>query len=212
MAHSNKKAIIILAYCNRFVFPLLAFFIPVFVGSNNSTRVLYLGISLFCLAAYHVIGVLLKWKHVYCALQSMAHRKMTPDNIQWDTVGFADKFGLSIVLILFSVALLFLFSSCAASAVKGSVVEKTTGGNAVLDIMPQKLMEKAEVGDTVVVTIGDFEKEMPFVDELILEDGKLQLLLDRDAWNLSVCIYNGNFCETYGIDVGEKVLVELKDN
>ena len=73
-------------------------------------------------------------------------------------------------------------------------------------------MEKAGVGDTVVITIGDFEKEMPFVDELILEDGKLQLLLDRDAWNLSVCIYNGDFCEIYDIDIGEKALVELKDN
>lgn len=115
-----------------------------------------------------------------------------------------------IISVLLSVALLFLLSSCAASAVQGSIVEKTTDGNAVLDIMPQKLMEKASVGNTVVVTIGDFKKEMPFVEKLILEDGKLQLFLDREDGGLSVCIYNGDFCEAYGIQTGEKVLVEKK--
>ena len=81
-----------------------------------------------------------------------------------------------IVSMFLLITMLFLFSSCATSAVKGSVVEKTIDGNAVLDIVPQKLMEKAGVGDTVVVTIGGFEEEMPFVDELVLEDGKLQFV------------------------------------
>ena len=110
--------------------------------------------------------------------------------------------------ILLLIAMVLALSSCATSAVKGSVVEISATGNALLDIMPQKLMEKANVGDVVVVAIGDFKKEMPFVEELIAEDGKLQLLLDRDDWSIGVCIYNGDFCETYGIDTGKKVLIE----
>ena len=110
--------------------------------------------------------------------------------------------------ILLLIAMMLTLSSCATSTVKGSVVEISATGNALLDIMPQKLMEKVNVGDVVVVTIGDFKKEMPFVEELIAEDGKLQLLLDRDDGSIGVCIYNGDFCETYGIDTGKKVLIE----
>ena len=106
--------------------------------------------------------------------------------------------------------LLFSLSACSDTTVKGSVVRESTYGNAELDIMPQKLMEKANVGDTVVVTIGNFKKEMPFVEDLIAEDGKLQLFLDREDWSISVCIYNGDFCQTYDIDTGEKVLIEKK--
>ena len=113
-----------------------------------------------------------------------------------------------IVGILLLFVMMLTLSSCATNTVKGSIVEITETGNAVLDIMPQKFMEKANIGDAVVVTIGDFKEEMPFVEERIAEDGKLQLLLDRDDWSIGVCIYNGDFCETYGIDTGEKVLIE----
>ncbi len=71
--------------------------------------------------------------------------------------------------------LLFSLPACSDTTVKGSIVRESTFGNAELDIMPQKLLEIAEVGDTVLVAIGDFSKEMPFVKELIAEDGKLQL-------------------------------------
>ena len=33
----------------------------------------------------------------------MSRKKMTPDNIQWDTVSFADKYGMPIVFIVFSI-------------------------------------------------------------------------------------------------------------
>ena len=115
-----------------------------------------------------------------------------------------------IVGILLLIAMMLTLSSCYTNTIKGSVVEKTSNGNAVFDIMPQKLMEKATVGDMVIVTIGDFEEKMPVVEELIVEGGKLQLFLDRDDWSIGVCIYNGDFCKTYGIDTGKKVLIEKK--
>ena len=103
MRNSNNKTIILLAYCNRFVFPLISFFVPIFVGCDDSARVLYLGISFFALSVYNIVGVLLKWKHIYCAHQSMSHKKMTPGNIQWDTLSFSDKYALHIVFVVFSI-------------------------------------------------------------------------------------------------------------
>ena len=114
------------------------------------------------------------------------------------------------IAFLMVVIMISSLSACADTTVKGTVLRESAYGNAELDIMPQKLMEKVDIGDTVVVTIGDFEKEMPFIEEIIEEDGKLQLFLDREDWSISVCIFNGNFCETYGIDAGEKVLIEKK--
>lgn len=115
-----------------------------------------------------------------------------------------------IVSSLIIIAMVLTLTACNVNAVEGSVVAKSTNGDALLDIMPQKLLEKASIGDTVLVTIGDFNEEMLFVDKIIEEDGKMQLVLDREDWTISVCIYNGDLCETYGIDADEKVLIEKK--
>lgn len=115
-----------------------------------------------------------------------------------------------IFVILTVVVMVFTLSACADTTIQGSVVRESTYENAELDIMPQKLLEKVNVGNTVVVTIGDFREEMPFVDALIAEDGKLQLFYDKEDHNINVCIYNQRFCETYSIDIGDKVTIKKK--
>lgn len=110
-----------------------------------------------------------------------------------------------VIMIAFSLA------ACADNTVKGSVVRESTYGNAELDIMPQKLLEKINVGDTVVVTVDDFSAEMPFVDELIAEEGKMQLFFDKEDHSIIICLYNERFCETYHIAAGDKVTVKLSD-
>ena len=114
------------------------------------------------------------------------------------------------VSIIVVFMLLFSLSACSDTTVKGSVVRESTYGNAELDIMPQKLMENIIVGDTVLVEIGDFSEEMPFVDILITEDGKLQLFFDKEDHNINICIYNQRFCDTYDIEVGAKVTIKKK--
>ncbi len=76
-----------------------------------------------------------------------------------------------------------------------------------LDIMPQKLFELAEIGDVVVVTAGEFKAEMPLVDKIIAEEGKLQLYFDSNDHSLSICVYNQNFCETYNVSPSAKVKI-----
>ena len=112
--------------------------------------------------------------------------------------------------VLIAAIMMLTFSACSDIIIKGSVARESAYGNAELDIMPQKLMENIVVGDTVLVTIGDFSEEMPFGEELIEEDGKLQLFFDKEDHNINVCIYNQNFCETYDIEISEKVIIKKK--
>ena len=112
------------------------------------------------------------------------------------------------ISILFVCVLMFSLYACSESVVKGSVNNQSASGDAEFDIMPQKLLEKINIGDSVAVSVGDFNEAMPFVDAIIKEDGKLQLLLDRDEWKISVCIYNQSFCEKYNIEIGAKVRIE----
>ncbi len=73
--------------------------------------------------------------------------------------------------------------------------------------MPQKLLEEIEIGDTVTVTIGEFNEEMIFVDKVVEEDGKNQLFFNEEDWSINLCIYNASFCDTYNIDISSKVRI-----
>jgi len=116
------------------------------------------------------------------------------------------SFVISIVLVI------SCFCSCGNRTVNTRVVEVTSTGNASLEITIEELNEKdLKVGDTVVVTIGEtFKKEMPFVDQLIEINGKLQLFYDADNKYVDICIFNNNFCEYFGIKAGDTVIITSK--
>ena len=99
-------------------------------------------------------------------------------------------------------------SACNTNVIKGSIIKQTDEGAAILDIMPQKLFEIAEIGDTVVVTIGEFQSEMPLVDNIIAEEAKLQLFYDSNEHSFSIFSYNKEFCTAYHIDINAKVKIE----
>ena len=63
-------------------------------------------------------------------------------------------------------------------------------------------------GQASGVFTGDFEEEMPFVDELIDEDGKLQLFYDKEDHSINICIYNQRFCKIYDVDAGDKATIK----
>ena len=110
------------------------------------------------------------------------------------------------VFLLLSVMILAI-TSCADTTVRGSVYEITASGDAVTDRMPQKVLEILDIGDTVLVSVGGHELEMPFVDELILEDGTLQLVHDTVEGDIYICLYHQNFSEVYGIEAGDSVFI-----
>lgn len=113
---------------------------------------------------------------------------------------------LSILLVV--IIILVSFTACDSNVVKGTIIQNSDNDYAVLDIMPQKLFEIAEVGESVVVIIGDFQMEMSLVDDLTEEDGKLQLYYNSEEHSLNIVSYNQNFCEIYNIPVNSKVKIQ----
>ena len=113
---------------------------------------------------------------------------------------------LSILLIY--IVIMVSFTACDTNVVKGTIVQESDNAYAVLDIMPQKLFEIAAIGESVVVTIDDFQKEMPLVDDMIDEDGKLQLYYNSDEHSINIVLYNRDFCEVYNISANSKVKIE----
>lgn len=115
-----------------------------------------------------------------------------------------------VLTLLLVVVLIFSLAACNQEIAKGSIIGKTANGMAQLDIMPQKLFEFAEIGDMVVVTAEGFKAEMPLVDEIIAEEGKLQLFYDSNEHCISICVYNKDFCDTYNISSSAKVRITKK--
>ena len=109
---------------------------------------------------------------------------------------------LALIIILVSL------TACNTNVVKGTILQNSDNGYSVLDIMPQKLFEIADIGESVVVSIGDFQEEMPLVDNIIDEDGKLELYYDSKEHTLSVVSYNQDFCESYNILENSKVKIK----
>ena len=109
--------------------------------------------------------------------------------------------------LLLITILIFSLTGCHENSVKGIIVNQASHTMAELDIMPQKLFEFAQIGDTVTVASGDFKAQMPLVDELIPESGKLQLLYDENTHGLMICVYDQNFFEAYDISLGASVII-----
>lgn len=119
---------------------------------------------------------------------------------------------LGIIVAALASAVLAVSFAYFAGSVRGTVAQATEDGRAELDIMPQKVLEELSVGDTALVKIGSFRAEMPLVEELIPEVGKLQMLLDRENGNVLICSYREDVCERYGIRVGDRVTVRKSKN
>ena len=88
---TNSKYIIILAYANRYIFPFILLII-MFFGKVKSNYVPF-SISLLVFSAYQLIGYLCRWKHIFCSFQNAYHQKMTPEQINWDSISKFDAYG-----------------------------------------------------------------------------------------------------------------------
>jgi len=113
-----------------------------------------------------------------------------------------------ILALILTLACAFAFASCADIYAKGSVCEVRENGDAELDVMPQKVLEKADIGDTVLVDVASFRGDIPFVDKLIEEEGKIQLYLDREEWCVCVCVFGGNFSEVFEVCDGDEFVIK----
>jgi hypothetical protein len=68
------------------------------------------GLCLFT-ALYYFVGYQCRWRHMYCVWQSIAHRRMTPDKVNWSKVDKKQATGLplcmAVIAVLLALAALF---------------------------------------------------------------------------------------------------------
>lgn len=103
MKKTNKRQIIILAYANRYFYPIL---ILVFVLYCNF---LLTGIALLVFSTYQFIGYKCKWKHIYCSYQNAYRKKMTPNNINWNKVKKSDAYGIPVIFGVIGIMCIILY-------------------------------------------------------------------------------------------------------
>jgi len=125
------------------------------------------------------------------------------------------KTGKILALIL-AVVMLFSFSATAIAdetykEVVGTVEQIQRYGNLQLDIKPKALYDAGyEVGDMLKVTIGEQVFEIPFGTSYSdVDTGSLIVRDDRENDLLVIAINMGNFAETFGIKVGDKVVFSM---
>lgn len=113
--------------------------------------------------------------------------------------------------------LLSCLTACTAKTHDTKVLEISNSGNAVLDSFIQELEDDGiKIGDTVIISVQNeegtvkYSGEMPLVKDLIPADGTIQLWYDEKDASLDLCIYNGNFYETYNIRTDDIVLIDKK--
>lgn len=119
---------------------------------------------------------------------------------------------LPLLSVLAGVLLILTFLNSSRLIVKGTIIGQTDDGAALLDIMPQKLFEIADVGDILIVSVEDFQKEMLLTDELNVEEGTYLLFYDSSNHCLSLCIYDQHFYEIHGLSGNEKITIRKKWN
>ena len=112
---------------------------------------------------------------------------------------------------LLASALFFSICSCGGYVGGADVYDINENGDALLTFMPQKVLEHICIGETAMVRIGNRTLEMPLIDELIAEEGKLQLYYDKSDFTIKICIFGGSFCDTYGVGKGDKIKVFKAD-
>ena len=103
---AQHRVIILLAWCHRYVFLIAAPLLPLLLTCSKSDALAGMGVGMLCYGLYTLLGYLLRWKHIYCSFQDIAHMPMTPGRIRWHTLRKRDVYSVSALFIAFGLALI----------------------------------------------------------------------------------------------------------
>ncbi len=101
--------IIFLACWHRFIFLTLALILPFLFFGKDNVSFLLIGIFFLVYAVYNVVGYRCRWKHIYCSIQNMNHKKMTPENIVWSSVSSSDVYPISAIIGILGAVSIFVY-------------------------------------------------------------------------------------------------------
>jgi len=99
------------AYCNRYLFPFLALFVPMLlvpIHKNGFLSLLSLGLSVLIFAVYQLVGYLLRWDHILCSYQNPYHMEMTPGSPDWGWIKKSDAYGIPAIFGVIGIAFIVL--------------------------------------------------------------------------------------------------------
>ncbi|MGD9909888.1 MAG: hypothetical protein AB7U79_04685 [Candidatus Izemoplasmatales bacterium] len=103
LSKEQEKRTIIFSYLIQYGLLSLIAIIPLLylALSHASAIPLYtLGIGLFFYGFYLMLGVLKKWRHVFCVFQSFSRKKRTPNEIYWNTLAKTDVYGIPLIFMI----------------------------------------------------------------------------------------------------------------
>lgn len=103
--HSSTTGMYILAYLDRYVYPLLILLAGLVAEllRDRNTMLFVLALGILLDGIYNLVGYLCRWKHIYLCYQSMSHTKMTPTRIEWDRMAKKDAYGVPVVMIIMGI-------------------------------------------------------------------------------------------------------------
>ncbi|MDM8533196.1 tyrosine-protein phosphatase [Clostridiaceae bacterium HSG29] len=123
------------------------------------------------------------------------------------------RFEKKIVLLVIIALVVAIFPVMAAvsTEVKGSVLEVQKYGNLTMDIEPLALYDAGyELGDILLVKVGENELEIPFCTSYSDVDTGSMLVRDDQGKNLLVVAINmGNFSTTYEVEAGDELIFSM---
>lgn len=104
---SSNFLIILLAYANRYVYPVAIIWLA--IVSGKEIMPLVMGIGMIVYGIYNLFGYIFRWIHFYCSYQNICHRKMTPDNIDWSIVEKKDAYGVPAIFCFLGIVMIIIY-------------------------------------------------------------------------------------------------------
>lgn len=97
--------------------------------------------------------------------------------------------------------------------VTGTIIEIEKYGNAVMDVSIEDFEAKGyNLGDVVTVTSENYNGDMPYLNGYYVEKGEDLLRAYPNEENIAVCITYGNFAEEADAEIGDTVVITLKED
>ncbi len=96
--------VVLLAYLHRYLFPIMCIALPLIIAETEKQTFFVIGTMAIIFALYTLIGVILKWKHIFCSFQNAYHEKMTPNRVNWERIRKIDLYGVPCIFGLLGIA------------------------------------------------------------------------------------------------------------
>ena len=108
---TRHTVIILLAYANRYLFPVVIVLITLFFDAiyGEKYAALVMGICCILFALYELIGYIRRWKHIYCSYQNVYRQEMTPHDIRWNKIEKKDAYGIPAIFGIFGIVAIVVF-------------------------------------------------------------------------------------------------------